>query len=92
MIEVRTGQGLKPLYRGAQPLGTMEAVTEEVRSVLEMARGPEGDRKRRNAQAMRQKWKKEWEEGGSALRNLRKLLNDSCSCTWMLENYRESLE
>ena len=79
MVEVRSGPGLKPLYRGARPLGTIEAITAEARSVLEKARGPEGDRKRRNAQAMRRKWKKEWEEGGDALINLRKFLTDNCS-------------
>ena len=79
MVEVRTGPGLKPLHRGVQPTGTIEAVTAEARSVLGRARGPEGERKRRNAEAMRYKWKNEWEEGGDALNNLRRFLTDNCS-------------
>ncbi|KAF8508322.1 hypothetical protein JB92DRAFT_2832415 [Gautieria morchelliformis] len=43
------------------------------------ARGPEGERKRRNAESMRYKWKKEWEEGGEALNDLRRFLADSSS-------------
>ena len=79
IFEVRTGPGLRPLHRGVRPTGTIEAITAEARNVLERARGPEGERKRRNAQAMRHKWKKEWEEGGDALINLRKFLTDNCS-------------
>jgi len=79
MIEVRTGPGLKPLHRGGRPTGTIEAVTSEVRSVLQRARGPEGDRKRRNAESIRDKWRKEWEEGGDARMNLRKFLTDNYS-------------
>ena len=77
MIEVRTGPGLKPLHRGGRPTGTIEAVISEVRSVLQRARGPEGDRKRRNAESMGEKWKKEWEEGGDARMNLKKFLTDN---------------
>ncbi|KAF8519861.1 hypothetical protein JB92DRAFT_2897379 [Gautieria morchelliformis] len=79
MLEVRTGQGLKPLYRGAHPTGTIEAVTAEARDILQKARGPEGERKRRNAESIRYKWKQDWEEGGDALNSLRKLLTDHCS-------------
>ncbi|KAF8518320.1 UDP-Glycosyltransferase/glycogen phosphorylase [Gautieria morchelliformis] len=79
MVEVRTGPGLKPLYRGVHPTGTNEAVAAEARSILQKARGPEGERKRRNAESMRYKWKKEWEEGGEALSNLRRFLADSSS-------------
>lgn len=78
MIEVRTGLGLKPLYRGARPTGTIEAVTAEARDVLQRARGPEGERKRRNAEAIRYNWKNVWEEGGDALKDLRRMLTDYC--------------
>ena len=78
LTEVRTGVGLKPLHRGVQPTGTIEAVTAEARSVLQMARGPEGERKRRNAESMQDEWKKEWQEGGDALKNLRKFLTNYC--------------
>ena len=78
LTEVRTGPGLKPLHRGVQPTGTIEAVTAELRSVFQMAWGPEGEQKRRNAHSMRDEWKKEWQEGGDALRNLRNLLSKYC--------------
>ncbi|KAF8479891.1 UDP-Glycosyltransferase/glycogen phosphorylase [Gautieria morchelliformis] len=73
LIEVR---GAKPLCRGVQPTGTMEAVMAEARNILQQARGPEGARKRCNAESMRYKWRKEWEESGEALTNLRRFLAD----------------
>ncbi|KAF8459776.1 UDP-Glycosyltransferase/glycogen phosphorylase [Gautieria morchelliformis] len=79
MVEVRTGHGLKPLYRGVHPTGTNEAVAAEARNILQKARGPEGEQKRRNAESMRYKWKKEWKEGGEALSDLRRFLADSSS-------------
>ena len=78
MTEIRTGLGLKPLHRGVQPTGTIEAVRAEARSVLQKARGPEGERKRQNAVLMRDEWKKEWQEGGDALKNLRNMLTHHC--------------
>jgi hypothetical protein len=73
LVEVR---GAKPLYRGVQPAGTIEAVAAEARNILKQARGPEGEQKRRNAESMRHKWKKEWEESGEALSNLKRFLTD----------------
>ena len=78
MVEVRTGLGLKPLYRGACPTGTVEAVAAEARSILQKARGSDGERKRRNAESLRDKWRGEWEEGGDALKDLRQFLTDCC--------------
>jgi hypothetical protein len=78
MLEVRTGYGLKPLYRGARPTGTLEAVAAEARDVLQRARGPEGDRKRKNAERIRGLWQAEWEEGGNAMKVLRQFLSDNC--------------
>ncbi|KAF8515657.1 hypothetical protein JB92DRAFT_2829592 [Gautieria morchelliformis] len=52
MLEVRMGHGLKPLYRGVHPTGTIEAVTAEAHDILQRARGPEGERKRRNAESI----------------------------------------
>ncbi|KAF8577002.1 glycosyltransferase family 1 protein [Ramaria rubella] len=78
MLEVRTGPGLKPLWRGIQPVGTDEAVTAEARNVIRGTRSPEGVRKRKKAEALRDRLKKEWEEGGASLSNLRELLTDVC--------------
>ncbi|KAF8509037.1 hypothetical protein JB92DRAFT_3188895, partial [Gautieria morchelliformis] len=52
MLEVRTGHGLKPLYRGVHPTGTIEAVTAEAHDILQRAHGHEGERKRRNAESI----------------------------------------
>ena len=78
LTEVRTGLGLKPLHRGVQPTGTIEAITAELHSVLQMAWGAEGERKRRNAESMRYQWKKEWQKGGDALKNLSNFLTKYC--------------
>lgn len=79
LVEVRTGLGLKPLYRGLHPSGTVAAIASEVRSTLQKARGKEGERKRRHAESVRDKWKGEWQEGGEALKNLRNFLDNYCS-------------
>ncbi|KAF8583155.1 glycosyltransferase family 1 protein [Ramaria rubella] len=78
LIEVRTGYGLRPLHRGVTPKGTIEAVAAEARDVLRRAQGPEGARKRRNAKKLRDDLRKEWDEGGNALTNLRQFLDNLC--------------
>ena len=84
MVEVRTGLGLKPLYRGVHPTGTAEAVKAEARSILQKAQGADGERKRRNAESLRDKWREAWEEGGDALKNLREFLKACCAEHWVL--------
>ncbi|KAF8583172.1 glycosyltransferase family 1 protein [Ramaria rubella] len=76
LIEGRTGHGLKPLHRGVTPKGTIEAVAAEARDIIRRALGPEGARKRKNAEKLRDDMRKEWEEGGNALKNLREFLDD----------------
>ncbi|KAF8592151.1 glycosyltransferase family 1 protein [Ramaria rubella] len=78
LIEVRTGHGLRPLHRGVTPKGTIEAVAAEARDILRRAQGPEGARKRRNAEKLRDGFRKDWDEGGNALMDLRKFLDDLC--------------
>ncbi|KAF8583175.1 glycosyltransferase family 1 protein [Ramaria rubella] len=78
MIEVRTGYGLKPLRRGVTPAGTVEAVEKEARDIILRLRGPEGVRKRKNAELLRDKFRGEWEEGGDARKNLQRFLNEFC--------------
>ena len=78
LIQVRTGvNGLKPLHRGVQPTGTMEAVSAEARQVLQSARGEEGEKKRKNAELIRDNLKKAWEEGGEGLESMRRFLRDA---------------
>ena len=77
LVEIRSGEeGLKPLYRGVTPAGTEEAVAAEARTIIRNARGSEGAKKRQNAELIKDRWRKEWEEGGDALMDLRRLLTD----------------
>ncbi|KAF8572743.1 glycosyltransferase family 1 protein [Ramaria rubella] len=78
MFEVRTGYGLKPLRRGVTPAGTIEAVENEARDIILRLRGPEGVRKRKNAELLRDKLRGEWAEGGDARKNLQRFLNKFC--------------
>jgi len=76
LLQVRAGQwGLKPLFRGVQPIGTLEAVEAEAREVLQAAKGSDGEKKRRNARIIKDKMRLAWEEGGDALRQLEKFLS-----------------
>lgn len=79
LCEVRTGEsGLRPLLRGIQPRGTLEAVEVEARKVFQAARGSDGERKRHNARAMRDKMNRAWEEGGDAANELSRFFSDEC--------------
>jgi hypothetical protein len=62
------------MYRGVQAKGTPEAVVAEAKRVVQLARGAEGARKRRNAEVMRDKFRMAWEEGGDGLADLMRLL------------------
>ena len=71
LLEVRTGNGLKPIYRtGKAPTGTPEAVRAEAREVLEKAFGEDGAKKRENLQALRKSVTREWEDGGASKRDV----------------------
>ena len=79
LIQVRQGvEGLKPLYRGGSPpVGTRESVAAEARDVLRRIKEAEGDRKRRNAEAIRDKLGRAWKDGGEGLEDFRRLLRDA---------------
>ncbi|KAI9066602.1 glycosyltransferase family 1 protein [Trametes sanguinea] len=63
LLEVRTGLGLKPLYRtGKAPTGTLDAIKAEARDVLKRAFGEEGAVKRARALKLREAVLAEWEE------------------------------
>ncbi|KAG5650553.1 hypothetical protein H0H81_011834 [Sphagnurus paluster] len=77
LFEVRTGSGLRPIYRnGKTPKGTREAVGEEIRRVLDICRGPEGEELRRNAERLKVQFNHAWKEGGSAKLAMRQFLED----------------
>ncbi|KAI0371038.1 UDP-Glycosyltransferase/glycogen phosphorylase [Pilatotrama ljubarskyi] len=76
LIEVRTGAGLKPIYRnGRVPVGTIEALKEEVRDVLLKAFGEDGAKKRERLLALRERVIHEWDEGGASLRDVTAFLD-----------------
>ncbi|KAL1942706.1 hypothetical protein VTO73DRAFT_4946 [Trametes versicolor] len=78
LIEVRTGPaGLHQIYRnGRTPKGTIEALKEEARDVLTKAYGPDGAEKRERLVALTRAVNHEWEEGGSALRDVKAFLEN----------------
>ena len=75
LLEVRAGNGLKPIYRtGKAPKGTLDALREEAREVLEKAFGEDGKRKRENARRLRDKINAAWDKGGRAEVDMERLL------------------
>ena len=76
LIEVRTGpDGLKPMLRnGLAAKGTREAAGKEFREVIDACRGKQGDELRGNAQEMKRKFEKAWEDDGEAKRELKEFL------------------
>ncbi|KAJ3487414.1 hypothetical protein NLI96_g3561 [Meripilus lineatus] len=67
LYEVRTGLGLKPIFRnGKTPVGTIEAVREEAARVLEDAFLGHGQRKRENLKKLREAVMGSWSDGGSS--------------------------
>ncbi|KAH8103112.1 UDP-Glycosyltransferase/glycogen phosphorylase [Cristinia sonorae] len=76
LLEVRTGNGLKPIYRkGKGPINTVDALKAEARDVLEKAFSEDGERKRRNLKALKAKLDGAWEKGGVAHGDLERLLS-----------------
>ena len=81
LLEVRTGDGLKPIYRtGYTPKGTVEAVKAEAREVLTKAFGEDGARKRENIRKLQKGALELWKEGGEARRAAEQLLDDVAVC------------
>ena len=76
LLEVRTGNGLKPIYRtGYAPNGTVDAVKAEARDVFKKAFGEDGAKKRARLEAVRRGVTGEWEEGGASLRDVSAFLD-----------------
>ena len=69
---------MKPLHRGGTPpIGTRESILAEARDVLRRMKEDEGDRKRRNAEVIRDKLGRAWKNGGDGLEDFRRLLRDA---------------
>ena len=62
------------LRNGRAAKGTREAVGEEFRQVIDACRGEQGEQLRRNAEGMKGKFAKAWEDGGEAKQELRAFL------------------
>ena len=77
LFQVRSGDdGLKPIYRnGLTPAGSREAVGIEIRNTIDLCRSDKGQEMRNNAEKLKVKFAKEWEEDGAARREIRKFLH-----------------
>ena len=76
LFQVRTGDGLKPLARnGLAAEGTREAVGVEIRQTIDLCRGEKGQVMRNNAEQLKLKFSKAWEDDGTAKQEIRKLLH-----------------
>ena len=62
------------LRNGLAAKGTREAVGKEFREVIDACRGEQGEELRRNAQEMKRKYDKAWEDDGEAKRALNAFL------------------
>ena len=76
LYQVRTGDGLKPLARnGLTAEGTREAVGIEIRQTIDLCRSEKGQEMRRNAEQLKVKFAKAWEDDGTARQEIRRVLH-----------------
>ncbi|CDO77372.1 hypothetical protein BN946_scf184787.g21 [Trametes cinnabarina] len=77
LIEVRNGVGAGVIHRtGKAPLGTIDAVRDELRSVLARAFGEDGAAKRQRVLRLREVLAGAWAENGVARREVGEFLDD----------------
>ena len=70
------GNGLKPIYRtGKAPVGTLDAVRAEAHEVLDKAFGEDGQRKRANAQKLKERINAAWDVDGPAYIDMQDFLD-----------------
>lgn len=75
LMEIRTASGLKPIHRtGKAPLGTLDAIRNEARDVLDKAFGEDGARKRENVVKLKEQIDAAWSPGGFADIDMKRLL------------------
>ncbi|PAV16814.1 UDP-Glycosyltransferase glycogen phosphorylase [Pyrrhoderma noxium] len=67
LFELRSGHGLKPIHRlrNRAPEGTIDSTRKEIKEVLALAYGPDGEEKRRKARVFQH----ELEQGWSSINN-----------------------
>ena len=77
LVEVRNGKGAGPIYRnGRVPVGTIEAVKNEMRDVLERAFGEDGAQKRARLEVLRQTLQLAWSDSGVAKSDVETFLEE----------------
>lgn len=71
LIEVRSGKyAHQPIFRnGRKPVGTMDAMKDEIRDILQKAFGEDGAKKRQRLLALQERVNRDWDEGGPSLRD-----------------------
>ena len=73
---MRTGDGLKPLARnGLAAEGTREAVGIEIRQTIDLCRSEKGQAMRSNAEQIKMKFVKAWEDDDTARQEIRKFIH-----------------
>ena len=78
LTEVRTGHGLKPMYRtGQAPTATLDAVRDEAHRVLALAFDEDGAKKRKSVEQMRDDIGKLWTAEGVSRAQLESFLDDT---------------
>ena len=76
LFQVRNGNGLKPLARnGVAAEGTREAVGTEIRQTIELCRSEKGQVMRSNAEQLKVKFTRAWEDDGTARQEIRNFLH-----------------
>lgn len=81
LFEVRTGDGLKPVYhlQGKTPTGTVESVKEEASAILDKAYGEDGEKKRANVKSLQEKILNVWSDDGTSTKELKALVEAFCA-------------
>ena len=76
LFQIRSGEGLKPLHRnGLTPAGSREAVGIEVRDTIDLCRSEKGQEIRGNAEKLKVKFAKAWEEDGASRQEILNFLD-----------------
>lgn len=76
LLEVRNGEGLKPIYRtGRSVSGTLDSLRAEVHNVLDKAFGEDGARKRSNVRRLKDASSRLWNDNGPARRAAEEFLD-----------------
>ncbi|KAJ3554964.1 hypothetical protein NM688_g2832 [Phlebia brevispora] len=77
LFEVRTGHGLKPIYRtGKTPKGTLDAIRQEANQILDQAFGEDGKEKQAKVKKLQEGFAQAWAEQGLSQLALERFLDN----------------